>query len=686
MPPKNLIDIHEESIKHFDDVQTALQDERYQCLEDRRFYSISGAQWEGELGEQFENKPRFEVNKVHLSVIRIINEYRNNRITVAFTPKDGADDNFSDVCNGRYRADEQDSNANEAYDNAFEEAVAGGIGAWRVTPVDEDEDDEDNEYQRIRIEPIYDADNSVYFDLGAKRQDKSDAHCCWVVSSIPRDEYEKKFGDDPASWPKDMRQTQFDWQTPDIVFIAEYYVIEYVSEKIEIWQDLEGNEEQYNKDDFNDNEDLFMALTATGWRKTGDKIKKTKRCHKYLMSGGKILRDEGYLPGKNIPIVINYGKRWFVDNIERCMGHVRLSKDAQRLKNMQLSKLGEIAGMSAVEKPIVTPEQIAGHENMWSEDNIKNYPYLLINPMTDLNGNLSVSGPTAYTKPPQVPPAMAALLQITEQDMVDLLGNQQAGETVTPNVSAKAVELIQNKLDMQTHIYMSNMKKAVKRCGEIWLSMAKEIYIEENRNIKILNPQREPASIQLNKPVIDPETGAKVYENDFEVAKYDVDVQVGPSTSTKRAATVRELTGMIQMTTDPETQIILSSMALMNMEGEGIEDIRKYMRRKLIRMGVIEPNEQELKELQQEAQAAQQPDPQSIYLQAAAKEAEAKALKSQADTMLIAAKTEETKADTAKTLSEIDQKEREQTVSTIKQLTDIQNQQATPAMPQQVSP
>ena len=51
--------------------------------------------------------------------------------------------------------------------------------------------------------------------------------------------------------------------------------------------------------------------------------------------------------------------------------HVRLAKDAQRLKNMQLSKLGEISSLSTVEKPIVTPEQIAGHQNMWKEDNIK---------------------------------------------------------------------------------------------------------------------------------------------------------------------------------------------------------------------------------------------------------------------------------------------------------------------------
>ena len=121
----------------------------------------------------------------------------------------------------------------------------------------------------------------------------------------------------------------------------------------------------------------------------------------------------GYIAGKCIPIVVVYGKRWFVDNIERCMGHVRLAKDAQRLKNMQLSKLGEISALSSVEKPILVPEQVAGHQMMWAEDNLKDYPYLLINPITDQNGNQAVSGPVAYTRSAAIPPAMAALLQIT---------------------------------------------------------------------------------------------------------------------------------------------------------------------------------------------------------------------------------------------------------------------------------
>ena len=181
--------IHADALQEFDEVQSAVRDERKQCLEDRRFYSIAGAMWEGTLGEQFENKPKFEVNKIHLAVIRIINEYRNNRITVDFVSKDGSDDDtLADACDSLYRADEQDSTANEAYDNAFEEAVGGGFGAFRLRAAYEDEEDDEDERQRIRIEPIYDADTCVFFDLQAKRQDKSDATKCWVLTSMTRTE------------------------------------------------------------------------------------------------------------------------------------------------------------------------------------------------------------------------------------------------------------------------------------------------------------------------------------------------------------------------------------------------------------------------------------------------------------------------------------------------------------------
>jgi len=669
---QRLANVHAEARAEFEKIQSTMRDERLQCLEDRRFYSIAGAQWEGRLTEQYQNKPKFEVNKINLSVMRIINEYRNNRITVDFVSKDGdADDELADVCDALFRADEEDSGADEAYDNAFEEAVGGGFGAFRVRAVYEDEYDEENEKQRIRIEPIYDADSTVFWDLDAKRQDKSDGRLCYVLTAMTPDAYKEQWNDDPATWPKEIEQVEFDWATPDVVYVAEVYRVEEASELIRIFQTIDGQEERYSERDFEEDPELEAMLGAVGTIEVRQRRVKRRKVRKYIMSGSKVLEDSGYIAGDQIPIVPVYGKRWFIDNVERCMGHVRLAKDAQRLKNMQLSKLGEISALSTVEKPIFTPEQVAGHEIMWSEDNLRNYPYLLLNTVTDANGGEVLSGPVGYTKPPQIPPALAGLLQITEQDMNDLLGKPDAAEEVVSNISGKAVELIQQRLDMQTFIYMSNMAKGVKRCGEIWLSMARDIYVEPGRKMKGIGSQGELSTVELGKPMLNTETGVVEYQNDLSRAKYDVTVEVGPSSQTKRQATVRALIGMIQLAPDPETQQVLTSMAMMNMEGEGIADVRKYFRNRLIKMGVVEPTDQEAEKILAEMQAMQQPDPQAIYLQAAAEEAAAKAQKAQADTAYALARTEETRAKTIETLAGIQQSERSNVVNTAKTLQSV---------------
>ncbi len=667
-----LADVLQDAKSKFDKIQSALRNERLQCLQDRRFYSIAGAQWEGPLGLQFENKPKFEVNKIHLAVVRIINEYRNNRIAVSFIPKDGSkSDKLSETCNGLYRADEQDSTAEEAYDNAFEEAVGGGFGAWRLRADYEDEEDEEDERQRICIEPIFDADSSVFFDLNAKRQDKADAKYCFVLTSMPRAEYEDEYEDDPASWPKLVHQFEFDWLTPDVVYIAEYYVIEKTSELFHFFRGLEvadGEPEEVKVSDEDLDEDKLRELEATGFREVRQKRVKRSRVHKYILSGGKVLEDCGYIAGRYIPIVPVYGKRWFIDNVERCMGHVRLAKDAQRLKNMQLSKLGEISALSTVEKPIFSPEQMAGHAVMWAEDNIKNYPYLLLNTMTDQNGNPVANGPIGYTKPPSIPPAMAALLQITEQDIQDLLGNQQAGEQMQSNISGIAVELIQQKLDMQTYIYISNMAKAIKRSGEIWLSMAKDILVEEGRKMKVIDSSGEPSSVELMRAVIDEESGEQTYENDLSAAEFDVAVDVGPSSSSKRSAIVRRLIDILPMVgTDQETMQVLVSIIMENMEGEGLADCREYFRNKLLRMGVVKPTPEE-QAIMQAQQQNTPPDPNAVFLQASAEQAQAEAAKARADTVLVVAKAEETRAKTAETLAGIDRDNREHIVKTVQSL------------------
>lgn len=677
---QRLAAIHEEAIRDFDAIQSAVRDERMQCLADRRFYSISGAQWEGALGDQFQNRLKFEFNKVHAAVMRIISEYRNNRITVDFISKEGEEyDELADTCDDLYRADEQDSNADEAKDNAFEEGTAGGFGAFRLRNVYEDDEDEENDKQRIRFEPIFDADSSVFFDLNAKRQDKADARRCYVLTSITPEAYEEQYGEDPISIGKTVEMTEFDWFGTDAVYIAEYYRVEEKTERIRIFESLTGEEVRHSDADFANDETLEETLLATGYTETGERKIRRKKVRKYIMDGARILEDCGYIAGSCIPIVPYYGKRWFVDNIERCMGHVRLAKDPQRLKNMQISKLGEIAAVSPVSKPVYAPEQMAGVSQMWADDPVQNYPYLLANPLRNPDGSIAQVGPQNYTKAPEIPAAIAALIQMTDVDMQDILGNQQQADKIVSNISGDAVEMIQQRVDMQSFIYMSNFAKAMRRAGEIWLSMARDVYVEKGRKMKGISAQGAMSQIELMRPIMT-EGGEVEFENDLSEAKFDVAVDVGPTSDSKRQATVRAITGMMQVTQDPETLQILSAAALMNMNGEGLSDLRDYFRKKLVSMGAVKPTDEEAQAMQAEAANAG-PDPQVTYLQALATEAEAKSAKARADTVLTVAQAEKTRAQTAETLAGIDREDRDQLLKVADAMRQPPEQNPAPTQP-----
>jgi hypothetical protein len=288
---------------------------------------------------------------------------------------------------------------------------------------------------------------------------------------------------------------------------------------------------------------------------------------------------------------------------------------------------------------------------MWADDNLRNYPYLLVNPITGADGSTQVSGPLAYTRSAQIPPAMAALLAITETDMKEILGSSGQGEKMVSNISGKAVEMIQTRLDMQTFIYMSNFAKGMKRAGEIWLSMAKDIYVEEGRKMKVIGRTEDVNTVELMKPMVS-DTGEMILENDLSRAKFDVNVDVGPSSSSKRASTVRALTGMMAITDDPQTKQVLQAMAMMNMEGEGIGEVRDFFRKQLLRLGVVKPTEQEAQMLMEEQQMrGQQQDPQAVFLQAAAEEATAKAAQARASVIKTVADAGLSKAKTAETLA-----------------------------------
>ena len=647
--------IHDTMKKGFQSACTSQSEVRLQCLEDRRFCFITGAQWENNFGRQFANRPRFEINKVHLSVIRIINEYSNNRISVTFKPKDdAANDDTAETLNGLLRADENEYNAKEAYDNAFLEGVSGGMGAWRLKHEYEDEYDEDDDRQRVCIDPIFDADSCVFFDNDAKRQDKSDAKRCWVLSSMSPDAYEEEYGEKAsgASMDKTVDLQMFDWFAPEAVYIAEYYEVELIKQTVKVFT-LQVTGEEIKVIDDKDHAQEIADLIAQGYVETRSKKVKKKQIHKYIVDGQNVLEDCGIIAGMYIPIIPFYGKRIFIDNIERISGHVRLSKDPQQLYNMEVSGLAELAVANPIQRPILTPEQVAGHAQSWADDDVARHPFLLINDTYDQSGQVMPRQPVAFTQPPTVPQALTGLIQISGADVAELTGSQQQGEQLVSNTSAQAVEMVQAKIDMQAYIYMDNFAKAMEQSGRVWLSMVKELYDEAGRKMRSIGTDETQETIELKQPSM--EDGVPILKNDLQKGKFDVVVDVGASYTTRRDAMIGRLEKMLPYTTDPEYQSAIVGSILSNVEGEGLQDLRAFARKKLITSGVIKPNDDEAKEMQEaQANAANAPpDANTKLANSLAEEAEAKAKNLSADTSKKLADADETRVDTATKLNEL---------------------------------
>lgn len=647
-----------------------LQEERALSLQDRRFAFIAGAQWEDQWLDAFENSIRVEINKVAAGLQKIIDDYRDNRVTVNFRAADNrASSDTADMLDGLFRADAYRSKAQQAFDNAFEEGVAGGYGAWRLVNEMEDELDPENDRQRIAIRAIPDADQSVFWDPNAKLYDKSDAMYCFVITAMDRDAFIEEWGADRCvEWPSRLYKPHYDWYTPRVVRVAEYYRVEIVKEKLWIFRNPLTDEEQRFWTSELD-ESLQEELRLTGWRLDRTRMGKRRRVHKWILSGAEILRDEGYIAGDQIPIVPFYGQRRFIDNMERVKGHVRDAKDPQRTYNAQISKLVETSALSPIERPVFDPEQMPPHlADQWARAHLDRAPYGLAKALRDTDGNIVHLGPIAKVEAPQIPPAVAGLIQIAATDIKELTNADDGADEVKANVSAEAMDIAATRTDAKSAIYMDNFRQSMQRCGEIYLSMARDVYVEEGREVETLGPNGEDGTSILHEAYTD-EMGRYRVRNDLSRGKYKVISDVTEATATRRDKTVKTCFAGAQMIgqSDPELSQALAITAFLNMDGEGVDDLQKWLRRRALQIGLVQPTEEEAQQLAQAAQS-QQPDPQAQALLAMAAKEAALAQKAEADTA-------KSRADTIKTLADA-QKIRSETIKTDAEAMRVANEAA----------
>ena len=703
---ERLAKVHDRAMRRFDAIWSVVRDERAQNLADRRFARVRGAQWEGQyaIGDVDADgnpvdagSPRMEVPKFLRGIRKVKGEYRSSRKQVDFKPKGGASDGRSaDNLDGLFRADMHDSPGGfgSAQDNAFDEAIDGGLGGWRLRARWDDDTDEENEHQRISFEPIYDADQSLFFDLDAKHQDKSDARFAFLLIELSRDAFEEKYPKASPSTFGDVLQWSYDWTNGDTITLAEYFEVDDRSVLRRTFQlrgidaldeDVRPAPRTFDDDELTAERDeggtLEADLIAQGYEETRSRRIKGQRVRKYLMSGTECLEGPETLPGKFIPLIPLYAERSYVQGIERAQGMVRPVIDAQRIYNLQVSSLAETAASPSDDTPIVAPEQVDKKILAdWASRKVKRPAVLLLKPVYGDDGQILQAGVSGSLPAAQVNQATAALLQITANDIPDLMGMNDQPEVVPANTSAAAIQLVNDRGDVTDFLWHDNFSLALVHCGRVWLEMARELYVEEGREMIALDAKGEQSRVTL----VERRTGdaGEYAVNDLARGKYDVAVDVGPATKTRADATVRNMTGLAQVYGTIGNQANASAalgIAILSMEGEGIAGLQAKVRKDGLAEGWVEPSEQEAAELAAQAEAAgQQIDPAVIVAQAQMKLAEAEMTKAQvalieAETKRITAEAnaQKAKAQTAAALATIDRDDRKQVLDEVERATAI---------------
>ena len=530
---------------------------RAEALDDVRF--AAGDQWPVDVQNSrvLEARPCLTINKLDAYVRQICNQQRQQRPRIKVHGMNNESDaKVAEIITGITRHIENQSDADQAYDHAFEYCVKMGWGYWRVTTDYIKDDSFDQEIYIKRIENPF----SVYFDPNSVQPDGSDAEKCLVTTVVSKAVFRKMYpdADDVQGFSsRGTGDTESEWVTKEDIRIAEYFYTE--REKAMIIQLSDGTTGY--SDEMPSKEVLASAgITVIDKRDTWRK--KIKWCKLTAMQ----ILEEGEWAGKYIPIVPVYGQEVRVDDKHKKFGLVRMAKDPQRMYNYWATALTETVALAPKAKWLLAEGQDEGHENEWAMANIKAMPVLRYK-QTDTEGR---TAPTPVRLQPEPPPAgVMSALQGMNQDLMAVVGIFDPGQLPQGQQSGKALQGQQQQADMTNFHYYDNLTRSIRHTGRIILDLIPKIY-DRQRVMRIIGDDGKPDMVTINEQGQDEQGVSKVL-NDVTVGEYDVVMETGPGYNSKRQEAVDSMMGLLGA--DPTLMQTAGDLIFRNMDFPGAEII-----------------------------------------------------------------------------------------------------------------
>ena len=532
---------------------------RAEAQEDLKF--AAGDQWPVEIqnSRTLEARPCLTINKIDAYIKQITNQQRQQRPRIKVHGMNNeSDEKVAQILQGICRHIEVNSNADTAYDEAFDYAVRMGWGYWRIVT---DYIREDSFDQEIYIQPIHNP-FTVYFDPNSILPDGSDAERCLITEVISKNVFRSLYpdADDGVSFTqRTTGDVLAEWVMKEDIRIAEYF---YTERKPATLLMLSDGTKLY-KDELKDGEIEMMAANGII---VVDERQSYKKVIKWCKLTAMQVLEEREWPGRFIPVVPVYGQRLFVESKRKKFGLVRMAKDPQRMYNFWQTSLTESVALAPKAKWLLAEGQDENHENEWAQANIKSTPVLRYK-QTDIEGR---PAPVPSRLQPEPPPAgiMAASASIND-DLQAVLGVFDPNQMPTGNISGKALMGQQQQIDLTNYHYYDNLTRSIKYTGKILLDLIPHIY-DSQRVMRIIGEDAQPEMVTINEPS---QTEEGVYEilNDVTVGQYDVVMDTGPGYNSKRLEAVNSMMPLMQ--NSEKLMEIAGDLFIRNMDFPGADII-----------------------------------------------------------------------------------------------------------------
>lgn len=541
-----------DAIKFLRLVGEADSQNRSEALGDLKF--AGGDQWPVEIqnSRNLESRPCLTINKIDAYVRQVTNQQRQQRPRIKVHPVNNEGDlKIAQVIEGITRHIEVNSNADTAYDTAFEYAVRMGWGYWRVTTNYVSEDSFD---QEIYIEPVDDP-FSVYFDPNSVSPDGSDAERCLVTTVMSKRAFREQYpsADDGSGFlPRATGDDTAEWVTKEDIRIAEYWYVERERATLVLLSDgTKVYEDELPSPELLDASKITIMDRRPSYRK------KVKWCKLTAME----ILEEKEWPGKYIPIVPCYGAQMIIEGKRKKYGLVRFAKDPQRMYNFWRTSMTESIALAPKPKWLLAEGQDEGHESEWALANIKSTPVLRYK-QKDIEG---VPAPVPQRIQPEPPPEgiMVAAAAIAD-DLKTVLGIFDPAQDIPGNISGKALMGQQSQVDLSNFHFYDNMTRSIKHTGKIILDLIPKIY-DTQRVMRIIGVDGKPNMVTINEV----EATGEVMNN-VTVGLYDVVMDTGPGYNSKRQQAVE---AMMPLMTEPAVFQAAGDLLFRNMDFPGADVI-----------------------------------------------------------------------------------------------------------------